>query len=599
MAPFGVVPPEPPEGEEYPFLTYISAQQVLTASGSAGKESDALTGNSNMSADSHSDDFNDHISKLTTSRAAFIGSGGFNIGGSASCPGAGQNLRTTAGMPGPIMTNESLDRCAAEAGTKILENIGSAIIPGFDCYSLYTDVKGQFNSGFKNNHDMAAGIASNVLGALDCADDFVPATKAIDIMRDLNSQIRTASDFETCFAQGGGGGGSGGSQITCVGAIDPNEKLGPQGVGSERYTAREDSLPYTVFFENKAEATAPAQQVFIYDTLDTETYNFDSFTFGAVAFGDTSVTTPNDTLAFQREIDLRPRQDLLLRIEGSLDKQSGIINWTFTSLDPETGEPTTDPLAGFLPPNEDAPEGEGSVSYFSDISDDAASGTAAGSAARIVFDQNEPIDTPVWSNILDYEEPQSSVNSLSTTQDSTHFNVSWSGSDAESGIKSYSIFVSENGGAFSPWIDDTTATEAIFAGEKGSEYRFYSTSTDSVGLDEPAPETPDAVTTVAGNATSTDPDGGEVPKQFTLEQNYPNPFNPATTIRFGLPQESDVSLTIYNTMGREVATLIQNESRAAGWYDATFDASNLSSGVYIYRLQTDERSESKKLTLIK
>jgi len=109
----------------------------------------------------------------------------------------------------------------------------------------------------------------------------------------------------------------------------------------------------------------------------------------------------------------------------------------------------------------------------------------------------------------------------------------------------------------------------------------------------------DAIKMVSGNAISTEPGGDEIPQQFTLEQNYPNPFNPTTTIHSGLLEGSEVRITVYNTMVREVATLIQNETRTAGWYNAIFNASNLSSGVYIYRLQKDESSESAKLTLIK
>lgn len=85
---------------------------------------------------------------------------------------------------------------------------------------------------------------------------------------------------------------------------------------------------------------------------------------------------------------------------------------------------------------------------------------------------------------------------------------------------------------------------------------------------------------------------------FKLEQNYPNPFNPSTEIKYSIPVESYVRLKVYNVLGNEVATLV-NEEKPAGKYSIKFNASNLSSGVYIYRLQTDYSIITKKMTLIK
>jgi hypothetical protein len=91
---------------------------------------------------------------------------------------------------------------------------------------------------------------------------------------------------------------------------------------------------------------------------------------------------------------------------------------------------------------------------------------------------------------------------------------------------------------------------------------------------------------------------GILPQQFSLVQNYPNPFNPVTTIRYGLPHRSDVKLTVYNTVGQTVTTLVQ-ESQEAGYHEVKFDASNLASGVYFYRLQAGTFVATKKLLLMK
>jgi hypothetical protein len=93
----------------------------------------------------------------------------------------------------------------------------------------------------------------------------------------------------------------------------------------------------------------------------------------------------------------------------------------------------------------------------------------------------------------------------------------------------------------------------------------------------------------------TDP---SVPGTFKLHQNYPNPFNPGTTIDFALPRNADVSLKVYDILGKEVATLI-SQPMSAGSYSYQLDASEWTSGVYFYRLEAGESSELRKMVLMK
>jgi hypothetical protein len=88
------------------------------------------------------------------------------------------------------------------------------------------------------------------------------------------------------------------------------------------------------------------------------------------------------------------------------------------------------------------------------------------------------------------------------------------------------------------------------------------------------------------------------PSEYKLEQNYPNPFNPLTTISFNLPEDNNVELKIYDILGKEVKVLL-NEDLAAGFYDVQFDATNLASGIYFYKLSAGKYTETKKLQLIK
>ena len=89
-----------------------------------------------------------------------------------------------------------------------------------------------------------------------------------------------------------------------------------------------------------------------------------------------------------------------------------------------------------------------------------------------------------------------------------------------------------------------------------------------------------------------------LPSDYTLSQNYPNPFNPSTTIKYSLPKNSYVSLKIYDVLGKEVTVLV-DEEKAVGNYKVEFNANNLSSGVYFYRIQAGEFVDIKKLVLMK
>ena len=88
------------------------------------------------------------------------------------------------------------------------------------------------------------------------------------------------------------------------------------------------------------------------------------------------------------------------------------------------------------------------------------------------------------------------------------------------------------------------------------------------------------------------------PKEFKLEQNYPNPFNPTTTILYQLPADAKVTLKIYDILGSEVATLV-NEDQEAGYKEVKFNALNIASGMYIYRLTANKYVCTKKMMVLK
>jgi endo-1,4-beta-xylanase len=103
---------------------------------------------------------------------------------------------------------------------------------------------------------------------------------------------------------------------------------------------------------------------------------------------------------------------------------------------------------------------------------------------------------------------------------------------------------------------------------------------------------------VKANPTAVEKIASGIPSSYQLEQNFPNPFNPATTIRYSISQTSKVTLKVFDLLGKEIQTLV-NTAQMPGQYQVTFDARNLTSGVYFYRLTAGSSVETKKLVLMK
>ena len=277
---------------------------------------------------------------------------------------------------------------------------------------------------------------------------------------------------------------------------DPNEKLGSVGVGARNYINAGASIDYTIFFENVATATAPAQTVVITDRIDPTLYDLSTFSFGPMWVAERLINVPPSGTTFRTEVDLRPQNNLLLRISGNLDTVTGWIEWRFESIDPETGLPTEDVLAGFLPPNQNPPDGEGWVTFSVRPKPDLPDGTELRNTATIVFDENEPIQTNVVVHTIDAAPPTARVSVLPETQPLPRFVVRWSGEDSGSGVAEYSVYYREDGGPWQQWIGATSRTEAVFVGRFGSSYEFKVRARDYLGNEEPDSDEPEAQTRV-------------------------------------------------------------------------------------------------------
>ena len=130
-----------------------------------------------------------------------------------------------------------------------------------------------------------------------------------------------------------------------------------------------------------------------------------------------------------------------------------------------------------------------------------STGTVIQNKASIVFDTNALLDTPVWSNTIDGTKPISHVSVLPATQSSLGFNVPWTGTDVGSGVQGFTIFVSDNGGPFTSWLTNTTATQATYTGISGHTYRFFSIARDLVGNVENAKTLAEATTRILADTT--------------------------------------------------------------------------------------------------
>jgi len=282
-------------------------------------------------------------------------------------------------------------------------------------------------------------------------------------------------------------------------SVDPNDKNGPLGALAEQFVAPDVPLSYTIHFENLSTATAAAQVVLVSDQLDPQLMDLATFRLGPISFGRNTLLPAPGVRGWTGGLDFRPAQNLIVSVAAGLDETTGLVTWRFTSIDPDTGKLTEDPDAGFLPPNTTPPAGEGSVVFTVMPKSGLATGTPIANHAVVVFDTNAPIPTPTWLNTIDQDAPVTHVLALGAAQSSPTFPVQWAGTDAGSGISGYTVFVSDNGGPFTKWLDGTTTSSASYVGQEGHTYAFFSAGVDRVGNVEPLKTAAEA-TTVVGTA---------------------------------------------------------------------------------------------------
>lgn len=448
-------------------------------------------------------------------------------------------------------------------GGAILEEYVSEVMVQ-DCYEMWAPVRNNQTltdagtQALKNSMRKAATVENGVQGiAKKGAKEIVeatgravvwPAYLAHDIYKCMKNAFNGMKDYVN------GNFDRQDKPLDKVTSWDPNAKEGPTGYGSNGYMATSAPMAYTIFFENKKEATAPAWKIIVVDTLDDKVFDVNSVQFGNMSHS-----------------------------MGVAARNGNVLTWTFENIE--------------LPPNVTPPQGEGWVKFIVNPKSNLPTGTQMKNKAVIIFDLNKPLATNVSVNTLDFDPPKTNITSVSNVQGSRNVKVAWTIDDGVgAGAKNSMIFMASNDGPFS-LVKTTDSSQAVIPVVGNVNYKFYVLSQDNVGNSELTPaKIIDILTDVKTEEV--------IPVEFSLFQNYPNPFNPVTTISYSVPFISNVRIVVYNILGQTIKELV-NDVKSAGNFKVQFDGSKLASGVYFYSLDAkaldniNNFRSVKKLILLK
>lgn len=284
---------------------------------------------------------------------------------------------------------------------------------------------------------------------------------------------------------------------------DPNGIHGTPGAGSANWLAGSPppELDYRVQFQNEPTANAAAVLVKITEpvpaSVDPASVQLTGFGFGRSTTYEAAPGVP----AFATAVASGDPQGDLVDVAGSFDQASSTITWTFSTIDPSTGDLDYNASAGFLPPDDAQGDGEGYVTFSARPRPGLAQGAQIHASASIVFDRNPAISTPVWSNSIDSTVPSATVSPLPAVSAPGRLLVSWKGSDPNGpGIVAYDVYVSVDGGPLRLWWSHVPTTEAYYDLATGHRYGFAAQAVDVVGLEGPRPAAAQATTTAGTSA---------------------------------------------------------------------------------------------------
>lgn len=376
-------------------------------------------------------------------------------------------------------------------------------------------------------------------------------------------------------------------------SIDPNIKVGPNGYDTAHYVPGSSMFTYDILFQNVDSAIVPAQYVAIRDTIDIQSFDMATFSHDLVAIGyDIYTPDTSDVYSYQDTIDTRNWNSALTAVAFFLDTLSGAAEWSFLALDTTTLQPVTDPFVGVLPPDTLPPTGSGAIRFHLRLRDTVSHDAVVSNEASIYFDTNDPINTTPWTNTVDLVAPASTVTALPAISTDTMFTVSWSGDDDGAGIEYYHVYYAmDQDTLFSPWLQLTSDTSAVFEGEINRTYYFYSVAVDSVGNREMEGLHFDAFTTV----TIFTPIGSYQDPGMNLSL-FPNPTTGSVTLRGRTDSGCRLGLVVRNAVGQELLT--KTIGVGPGPIMEQVDLSRLAVGTYFVTVNCNDSKLLERLIRI-
>ena len=278
---------------------------------------------------------------------------------------------------------------------------------------------------------------------------------------------------------------------------DPNEIRGTVGYDNPnsgdtlQWVSAEQSLPYTIYFENDPElATAAAQRVEVRHPFHS-LGNLATFGIGAFGFGEHIFEVEGSPSSYQQRLDLTEAMGLYVDVIAGVDVVTNEAFWIFQSIDPATGLPPQG-TEGFLPINDENHIGEGFVTFsIKPMTPACSTGDVITASAYIVFDVNEAISTNTWLNTIDAVPPTTQLTGNETGANELALHFSGSDDQGGCGIKQYKLYVSDNYASYQLYSTYPLGSEIEFTTEYNHCYRFYCLGEDNVGNVEEMKTEPD------------------------------------------------------------------------------------------------------------